>query len=452
MTNLKNLTDTFHRTVKLALDTGEARTLEQALQLFKGYKIQVVLGEESHRNPALQAAALTAVNCAARTFLGGVQVVGGSGPLALTIPNCPDMETAVPRLGGLLRRDIDPKLPTLAIGDTAEGLPDPLAIRAAVSGWSGGIGPARSDLRGEGSGDFTPAGVLAGALGVSELFQRVRGSNPNACRREIGLNLWRFEQDWRSPECGPPLKRLPQAMWLIGLGNLGQAYLWTLGLLPYGEESAELVLQDFDEVGESNLSTSLLTRQEILGQRKARAMAAWADARGFSTSVVERRFDRNFRVDRREPPVALVGVDRVPPRRALEDVGFDRIIEAGLGGGPSDYLGIDLHTFPASKPAREVWSDSDFRKSAIDQPAYRDLLERSADRCGMVRLAGRSVGAPFVGSVAASMVVAELIRLLLGDHRYEKLSCHLKDLASRTVYGGENWPPFNIGALDSKPS
>ncbi|MGO9946957.1 MAG: hypothetical protein ACLPWG_08935 [Steroidobacteraceae bacterium] len=36
------------------------------------------------------------------------------------------------------------------------------------------------------------------------------------------------------------------------------------------------------------------------------------------------------------------------------------------------------------------------------------------DRCGVTLLAGRAVGAPFVGAVAANLVVTELPRLLHG--------------------------------------
>ena len=70
-----------------------------------------------------------------------------------------------------------------------------------------------------------------------------------ACRRAIGLNLWRPAQDWRSAEFGPTLDRLPSSAWIVGMGNLGQAYLWTLGFLPYGDFAPEIILQDFDITG-----------------------------------------------------------------------------------------------------------------------------------------------------------------------------------------------------------
>ena len=134
-------------------------------------------------------------------------------------------------------------------------------------------------------------------------------------------------------------------------------------------------------------------------------------------------------------------------RQAVEDVGFDRVIEAGLGRGPQDFLGLDLHTFPAAKAARQIWRETAAADPDFEQPAYRALLEQTDDRCGTVRLAGRSIGAPFVGAAAAALVIAELIRLVMGDQRHEIVSCHLRDLGVRLVMKGEPWAPSNPGSL-----
>jgi hypothetical protein len=145
--------------------------------------------------------------------------------------------------------------------------------------------------------------------------------------------------------------------------------------------------------------------------------------------------------------VAFIGVDNALARQSIEDVGFARIIEAGLGRGAQDFLGINLHTFPASTAARTIWAETESIDALITQPAYRAMLEKSGDRCGTVRLAGRSIGAPFVGAIAAALAVAELLRLVLGAHRYELVSCHLRDLTSRTVLRGDPWAAYNPGSI-----
>src|SRR5262249_25246637 len=155
-----------------------------------------------------------------------------------------------------------------------------------------------------------------------------------------GLDLWDYRRDWMRGTEAPGADRLPSSAWIVGLGNLGQAYLWTLGLLPYGEHAAELAMQDTDVLTLSNLSTSLLTYRDTMRRKKTRALADWADARGFRTAIVERPFAADFKIQPREPSVALVGVDNALARQSMEDVGFARVVEAGLGRGPQDFLGI----------------------------------------------------------------------------------------------------------------
>lgn len=145
--------------------------------------------------------------------------------------------------------------------------------------------------------------------------------------------------------------------------------------------------------------------------------------------------------------MALIRVDNALARQAVEAVGFGRVIEAGLGRGPQDFLGIDLHTFPASRPAREVWLQTGPTYADITLPPYRAMLERSGDRCGTIKLAGRSIGAPFVGSAAAALAVGELMRLCTGGKSYELVSCHLRDLRDLTAVLGSALPAFSPGSV-----
>jgi hypothetical protein len=361
------------------------------------------------------------------------------------MPGAAMLREAVAFLGGQVVDAPEPDWPTLLIGRVNADL-EPMALRVAYSHWCGGVVPASSNVELARGGRFTPAGVLAGALGVGEIFQRVRGQTPMACRRATGLDLSDFSRDWLRGEDAAAVDRLPSSLWLVGMGNLGQAFLWTLGFLPYGLEPPHLVLQDTDIIAGSNLSTSLLTARTMIGERKTRAMATWAEARGFKASIVERDFAADFRVGRREPAVALIGVDNALARQAVEEVGFARIIEAGLGHGPSDFLGIDLHSFPGSRRAIEVWPEVGTSDPDITLPAYRAMLDASGDRCGMVRLAGRSIGASFVGAVAAVLTITELLRLCLGLGGHDFISCHLRDVRDVTAMGS-SLPPFNPGTV-----
>ena len=445
--------DQLHRHLKLALDSGEAASLEEALRLFETYRLGIVVGSSVARSATLQAAVLTAVNTGRRSFLGGVCVEGALDvPLLVPWGHCRTLGEAVVDLQGVVT-DLTPSIPWIVIGNGP--LPPAeadFAVRATFDGWCGGVAPLDHGLHLPERQECVPAGVLAGALGVSEAFQFVSGDNAMAGRRDVGLSLWQPDKDisWLAgSELGPELERLPASAWLIGLGHLGQAFLWTLGLLPYGSpEEVSLVLQDFDELVEANDSTSLLTTRAKLGVKKTRAMALWCESRGFRSSIVERRFTGDFRVVGDEPRVALCGVDNAAARADLEDVGFERVIEAGLGAGTQEYLAFQTHTFPAHRPARHRWGAQGHQPDAdtvASRPAYRALAQHGLDDCGITTLAGRTVGASFVGAVTAAVVVGELIRMGLGGHRYEVVDGSLRSLELRHAVECTDETPFNPG-------
>jgi hypothetical protein len=430
----QRLGDSLHRLAKLALDSGEAGSVEEALVLFSSYALHLEVGPGLAGSASRQAALLTAVNAARRAFLGGVTFSGADG-VRCCLPGSPGADLgAMLKALGVRGAEGRPDVPVIHFGD---GQPrSDVALQTIMSGWAGGCAPAGADAPADDPDAFVLAGVVAGAISVCEAFQRVRGSNPAAGRRSVGLSLWDLGSDWTYQKArGRTPDLLPSSAWLIGLGNLGQASLWSLGLLPYARPNAvSLTLQDFDRIAVSNDSTSLLTSLNQVGRLKTREMAAWAEARGFRTRICERRFDRNFRISAEDPTVALCGVDNALARAALEDAGFECVFEAGLGNGVSDFLAIRVHSFPQRRRARDIWSKSHTSdRDLLDRPAYQDLAARGADRCGLVELAGRTVGAPFVGAIAGAMTIAELVRLANGGPITAVADLHLRVPGQRTV-------------------
>jgi hypothetical protein len=242
-------------------------------------------------------------------------------------------------------------------------------------------------------------------------------------------------------------------MWLSGLGQLGQANLWTLGFLPYAQPAeVRLVLNDHDRLEEANDSTSLLTSLEMVRRMKTRAMAEWAEKRGFDVRIVDRPFAGDFKTRSDDPPLLLSGTDSRVARADLERPGFARVIDCGLGAGHREYLGLSIHTFPGSRNADELFarvSSGGAEEAPILPPAYGDLENQGIDRCGIQEIAGRSVGVPFVGAVAAAFTVAEAIRCANGWHAYEVFDLHLRNPLSRAAVGNPQWSdpmsPINPG-------
>jgi hypothetical protein len=138
-------------------------------------------------------------------------------------------------------------------------------------------------------------------------------------------------------------------------------------------------------------------------------------------------FDASFRRQDDEPAVALCGLDNALGRQALDQVGFDFVVESGLGRGHRDFRAIRLHTLPGSRSAAQIWRGEAEADQVDDRPAYARMLERGElDRCGVTLLAGKAVGAPFVGTAAATLAIAELLRLLHGGPLHELIDLDLK--------------------------
>ena len=429
--------DSMHRLAKMALDAGEVATPEEAVALFSKYRLRLHLGAGWADTLAGQACFLTALNTAARAFLGGVEVYGDLTPtLGVPLYRGLDAATVARELGGEAVANEDTGLPTLLIGEAPLLPPSSFCVQMSWDHWRFAIGPATSPGL-ECTDDNPLAGVGAAALGVNEAFLHIRAELPEAGHRVVGYSLWSPSAvaDWgHGAHRGPPLRFLPAQLWLVGLGHLGQAFAWTLAMLPYPEQAhAHLVLQDFDKVAESNLSTCMLTTPMDLGRSKVRVVAERLESAGFSTALVERRFGPGHRLEDKEPSTALFGVDNIDARRHLASAGFSRVVEAGLGSGHRDFRNIRVHTFPGPKNPSEIWAaDAGVQSSVELGETYERLARERNDRCGMTLLASRAVATPF-GSLASTLVLAEVMRPLHGGQVHAALDLQMKGLRHRTA-------------------
>jgi hypothetical protein len=431
--------DHLHRTAKILIDAGKAADPDEARRFLETLVLQVAVGTSIEHDPAAQAALATVVNVGHRAYLGGVRVRLDADP-TMTTGWAADMTAAetVTRYGGQVVDHLTADLPTLAVGRPAAPVGKPV-LHLTWRGWAGGVvQSAQSQLDGKG---MELAGIVAAGLGVSETFQQQLGAIVPG-RRDIGISLWRPDLDWQANDAiGPDLQFLPASLWLLGLGHLGQAYAWTLGMLPYRvPQEVQLGLMDFDVVVDGNTATQLLVGANDVDQRKTRIAAAALEHRGFHTRIVERAYDEHFRPlvhansTRNEPTIALAGFDDITPRRALGEAGFTRIVDAGLGAGPVEYLDMLVHTFPApecpatafTKPPLSPRPLSDSYEAEIARQ-IKAGADGTAVRCGMLDIAEVTVGAAFVGTLASTLVIGDILRLLHGGTEYSVISVDLRN-------------------------
>lgn len=419
--------DSFHRVAKVLADSGEAATIEAAQATLAGYGVRLVLGPGVEHDVALQTIALTVINTSARTFLGNIRVEAPND-LVLSVQGYEGSslsEFSNWAGVGQVSAEQAQGWPAIHIGASHVAASGKV-IRPWADGWRFGLGIRPSAGR---SGYFAPACVAAGGLAVSEVFSLLRRDNPYAGRLDIDLSLWAPGDSETAPG---PAEVLVPSVWLVGLGHLGQAYAWTLGFMKPAH-GATFLLQDVDAVTRSTLSTSVLSSRSDIDRKKTRVVAQWLEGRGYATSIVERRFDEFQRVAATEPKLALFGVDNAAARRVVEGAGFRTVIDAGLGAGFKDFRAMRLRTFPGPSSAASLWAAADGSVVGSSAPAYQALLAKGADPCGVTTLASRAVGAPFVGCVAAGLVLAELLRRQVGSKGCAVVELNLRDPAAMQV-------------------
>ena len=273
--------------------------------------------------------------------------------------------------------------------------------------------PARaSAFRSPASGDNPLAGIAAGALAVGAAFRLTTGGElPD----NLEIDLWPTASEQKAPAFADIY--LPAAFWLIGLGNLGQAYLWAVAALPYtnpGEVS--LVLQDYDRVSEENWATSILVRDETYGLLKTKVGEAWAERKGFSVRRVDRKLLPGDRLDQGDPTLALSGVDKLAVRESMAKTGFACVVDAGLGRDARTFDQYRVTIF--QEPARMAthFSGLNDPKAPVEAPAaaaYQTLLAE-VGQCGTVEIAGAAIATPFVSAIAAAVAISRSVALASG--------------------------------------
>jgi hypothetical protein len=365
----------------------------------------VLSSDASAALPWAQAALLTVAECGVRMFPGGVYlaasfgeptVVGqfGRWPMRRHLELVGCRTTAAPEHAITLHVGLDRR--RIRRG-----------VRCWADGWTGLVGPDAPDIPLQSGNEI--GGALAGALGIGEAFRSAVLGDKLACRRTSKLSALSPGSD----EVGEiDLAYLPAVYWLLGLGNLGQAALWMIGLLPYEDpKSVSLFLQDADASEAGNLPIQILAKPGWIGRMKARSAARWADDRGFRTTIIENRFAAGGFRSAGEPGLALVGVDNLATRRAAAGSNFDLVLDAGLGATAPEIFDIRVHGFPGVRSPAQAWPEPEQQSERPLDQTLRDLVDAGRiDQCGALTIAGRSLGVPSSAVAAAAIQVAQACR------------------------------------------
>jgi hypothetical protein len=175
---------------------------------------------------------------------------------------------------------------------------------------------------------------------------------------------------------------LPRRLWFIGLGHLGQGFLWNLGLLPV--TGALAMLQDDQTAGEENEATGLLTAEGDEGRRKTRIAARWLEGLGWPTALIERRHFGDIRLQSNDPAVVVTGLDAPEARVKIARAGFAYMVDAGVGHGPVDFENTQIRILRSGVDAQAFWSAPERHKD-VDALMKRAAYQSHADAFGWLR-------------------------------------------------------------------
>jgi hypothetical protein len=439
--------DNLHRLINLIILKHDCKiSSSEAEEILKGYKLTLTCGPEIAKSKALQAALLTAINTGKRSFLGGIEIImpGNVSPLVYW-PEKQTLNEIVVELGGVLVDEKSGNSSFALLFGNANG--NDRSLHVICNGWVGGVSELEVPNPPPVVPDFALGGIVAGALGVAGAFFRVTGLKRYFGSEPMGISLFKPDCHWLVPEAtGHELNCLPQKLWVAGLGHLGQAYLWSLGLLVDAKTAKEIevLLQDFDIVKIANRSTGVLSEERFIGKMKTRVCAEWLERRNIKTKIIEQKFNANTRREGDDPRVALCGFDKAEPRRFLEDAGFDFIVECALGATIDNFDKFLLHTFPNGQvKAKDIWQDG-YPTREVDQRLVEVFTKETSEaECGVLvsTLAGKAIATAFVGAIASAFVIAEILRGLHGNERWGTLNVHLRcltDSSGSTLLSSQN--------------
>ena len=404
------------RIIKTLTDRADSVHHAIAETRFTSVRLAVVVSAAAARTAAGQAATLTSVATAMKCFEQVALVGDLAVPLRYVSPLGETIDSAAKTLGAEIWSDMPHDATHVVFIGACSKVPV-FAVKCWWDRWAGGSIPMW-DNRPLGEAINPLAGSLAGAIAIREVFATVLG-DARAGMRPALSSLWEPWNEVRAADRGPTSFYLPNKLWFIGLGHLGQGALWNLALLPGHGELA--ILQDDQTADVENEATGLLTSSKVVGRRKTRIAADWIEAKGWPTALVERRHHGDVKLCDGDPPIAITGLDDPNPRRAIARNGYDYMIDAGVGHGPRDFESLQIRVLRKGDDATKFWGHPPAPKQ-VDEILKLDSYKRLAethDACGTFTLAKASTAVPFVGAAVGALVITQAIRLtcMLGTAR-----------------------------------
>lgn len=421
--------------VAIALAEVHNTDLAEANKLMSNARIWLIAGESIRESTAQQIAFLTTLNIAQRVFLGEVNcLLPGVIPnlLKLKSENFTDLIT---KYGGSFI-DSCPGKNEIKILFGAECY-DENCIEATASGWRGGVNFfEQKRIVFENTKNPVSLGpVAAASLSCYFAFCKIFRVNEMNFGINAGISLWKLNSgsEWHLDENdGPNKPHVPRNVWALGLGHLGQAYLWTLGLMPIDEPSKVVfLLQDDDIVGNENIGSQVLCSNNDIGFPKTRSCLHFLENLNFKTRIIEKKFLPGNSEEEwiKSFTFLLNGVDNIETRKSINKNNLKLFLDGATNGSSALFDSFTMKNVTRIKKDQSaIWP-----VEMSDRPLHKNLYGRyeKENKCGIITNIGVSV--PFVGLFGSVFIISELLRALNQGNVYSIVSFLMRDLHSITA-------------------
>ena len=420
--------------------------LDVAFDQMTNAVIWLIADESIKTSYSKQLSYLTTTNIANRVFLGGVKCVLPTETPNLLPIRSDSLNILVKHYGGLITekdcREVDVKV---LFGVECF---DDNCIEAVGVGWRGGVNFYKQKrLVFEETRSIVSLGpIVAASIACYYAFCKTFKILDNEIELNTGISLWNLNsgENWFKRENeGPHELNMPRNIWALGLGHLGQAYLWTLGLMPFkNPEKSLLLLQDADVIDTENIGSQILCFDNNVGKPKTRPCLDFLEGLGFRTQIVEKPFMKGDSSQdwMKSFPILLNGVDNIKTRKGISNEQLELFIDGATNGTLALFDSFTMKNInKIEKNTNELWPEESTNDEKILHKKLYDKYEKS-QKCGQLTNIG--ISTPFVGLLGATIVIAELFRSLNCGKAYSIITLQLRDLTNLSAiengsYGNE---------------
>jgi molybdopterin/thiamine biosynthesis adenylyltransferase len=251
-----------------------------------------------------------------------------------------------------------------------------------------------------------------------------------------GISLWNLEagNEWHEEKNeGPQNVYMPRNIWTLGLGHLGQAYLWTIGLMHCSHPNEiQFLLQDNDTVESENIGSQVLSFYQHVGYPKTRACMNFLERIGFKTQIIEKPFVEGDDCQDclNQYPFLLNGVDNIKTRKSINNDSFKLFLDGATNGKYSLFDSFTMKNISKyKKSVDQIWPENDSQEPILHKNLYARYEKEH--KCGIMSNIG--ISTPFVGLFASTIVIAEIIRSLNHGKAYKIVSYQMRNLFDLTA-------------------